>query len=84
MKGCYDDGIAFPNSMFSVLAMGIETLIGVAVLFLIGIIIIMITKALLFFLPAVVISGLVYFITGNEIYAALSFVAIAVLSLIKK
>ncbi|MBN1682531.1 hypothetical protein JW865_03145 [Candidatus Bathyarchaeota archaeon] len=64
--------------------MGIESLIGVGILLLIGIIIIMVTKALLFFLPAVVISGLVYFITGNEMYAALSFVGIAVLSLLKK
>jgi len=68
----------------SVLTIGIETIIGVGILFLIGILIIMVTKALLFFLPAVVISWLVWYITGNELYAALSFLAIAVLSFFKK
>ena len=83
--------IQLGNSVFSssknglsVLVIGIETIIGVGILFLIGIIIIMVTKALLFFLPAVVISWLVWYITGNEVYAALSFVAIAVLSFFKK
>lgn len=80
------DNSAFSSSKYglSVLVIGIETIIGVGILFLIGIIIIMVTKALLFFLPAVVISWLVWYITGNEVYAALSFVAIAVLSFFKK
>jgi len=63
---------------------GLETLVAVGVLVLIGVIIIMIVGALLFFLPAVVIAGIVWFFTGNELYAALAFLAVAVLSLTRK
>lgn len=63
---------------------GLETLILAGVLILIGIIIIKIVGALLFFLPAVVIAGVVWYITGNELYAALAFLAVAVLSLTKR
>jgi hypothetical protein len=63
---------------------GVETLVVVGVLVLIGVIIIMVVGALLFFLPAAVIAGVVWFLTGNELYAALAFVAVAVLSLTRK
>ena len=63
---------------------GLETLILAGVLILIGIIIIKIVGAFLFFLPAVVIAGVVWYITGNELYAALAFLAVAVLSLTKR
>jgi len=63
---------------------GVETLVVVGVLVLIGVIIIMVVRALLFFLPAVVIAGVVWFLTGNELYAALAFLAVAVLSLTRK
>ena len=63
---------------------GLETIVAVGVLVLIGVIIIMMVGALLFFLPAAVIAGVVWFLTGNEIYAALAFLAVAVLSLTRK
>jgi hypothetical protein len=44
----------------------------------------MLVGALLFFLPAAVIAGVVWFFTGNELYAALAFLVVAVLSLTRK
>jgi hypothetical protein len=44
----------------------------------------MVVGALLFFLPAAVIAGVVWFLTGSELYAALAFLAVAVLSLTRK
>jgi hypothetical protein len=63
---------------------GIETIVAVGVLLLIGVIIIMVVGALLFFLPAAVIAGVVWFLTGREIYAALAFLVVALLSLTKR
>jgi uncharacterized membrane protein YhhN len=47
--------------------------VAAGVLVLIGVIIIMMVGALLFFLPAAVIAGAVWFLTGNELYAGLAF-----------
>jgi hypothetical protein len=44
----------------------------------------MIVGALLFFLPAAVIAGVVWFLTGKELYAATAFLVVAMLSLIRK
>jgi len=63
---------------------GVETIVAAGVLVLIGVIIIMVVGVLLFFLPAAVIAGVVWFLTGNELYAALAFLAVAVLSLTRK
>ena len=63
---------------------GIETIVALGVLVFIGIIIIMVAGALLFFLPAAVIAGVVWFLTGNEIYTGLAFLVIALLSLTKR
>lgn len=63
---------------------GIETIIGLGVLVLIGIIVIMVAGALLFFLPAAIIAGVVWFLTGNEIYTGVAFLIIALLSLTKR
>ena len=65
-------------------SLGVESLVGAGILVLIGIIIIMAVGALLFFVPAAVIAGVVWFLTGNELYAAATFLVIAVLSLTKK
>ena len=59
---------------------GIETIVAVGVLILIGAIIIMVAGALLFFLPAAVVAGVVWFLTGNQLYAGVAFLAVAVLS----
>jgi hypothetical protein len=63
---------------------GIETIVAVGVLLLIGVIIIMVVGALLFFLPAAVIDGVVWFLTGWELYAAVAFLVVALLSLTKR
>jgi hypothetical protein len=63
---------------------GMETLILVGVMILIGIIIIMVVGALLFFLPAAVLAGIVWFLTGNELYTGLAFLAVALLSLTRR
>jgi len=63
---------------------GLETMVAVGFLVLIGVIIIMMVGALLFFLPAAVIAGVVWFLTGSELYAALAFLAVAVLSITRK
>ena len=61
-----------------------ETLILVGAMILIGIIIIMVVGALLFFLPAAVLAGVVWFLTGNELFTGLAFLAVALLSLTRR
>ncbi len=63
---------------------GIETIVALGVLVLIGVIIIMVAGALLFFLPAAVIAGVVWYLTGNELYTGIAFLIIAVLSLTRR
>jgi hypothetical protein len=63
---------------------GVDSIVVAGVLVLIGVIIIMVVGALLFFLPAVVIAGLVWFLTGSELYTGLAFLAIAILSLTRR
>ena len=63
---------------------GLETVVALGVLVLIGVIVIMVAGALLFFLPAAIIAGVVWFLTGNEIYTGVAFLIIALLSLTKR
>jgi hypothetical protein len=63
---------------------GIETLVVVGILVIIGLIILKVVGAVLFFLPAVVVAWIVMYLTGRELYAALAFLAICILSLSKK
>jgi len=63
---------------------GMETIVAAGVLVLIGIIIIMVVGALLFFLPAAVVAGIVWFLTGRELYAAIAFLVVAVISLTRR
>jgi hypothetical protein len=58
--------------------------VAAGVLVLIGVIIIMVVGALLFFLPAAVVAGIVWFLTGNELYAGIAFLVVAVLSLTRR
>ena len=62
----------------------VETLVAAGVLVLIGVIIIMMVGALFFFIPAAVIAGCVWFLTSNELYTGLAFLAVAVLSLTRR
>jgi hypothetical protein len=63
---------------------GIETIVALGVLVLVGIIIIMVAGALLFLLPAAVIAGIVWYLTGNQLYTGIAFLVIAVLSLTRR
>lgn len=51
---------------------------------IIGSIIIWVVGALVFFIPAFVVGGVVWFITGNPDFAGAAFLVIAVLSLLKR
>ncbi|MGD0805363.1 MAG: hypothetical protein ABSA11_14995 [Candidatus Bathyarchaeia archaeon] len=63
---------------------GIETIVALGVLVLVGIIIIMVAGALLFLLPAAIIAGVVWYLTGNQLYTGIAFLVIAVLSLTRR
>ena len=63
---------------------GIETIVALGVLVLVGIIIIMVAGALLFLLPAAIIAGVVWYLTGNQFYTGIAFLVIAVLSLTRR
>ncbi len=67
----------------AVLGLGLS-LIAFIILVIIGIIIIaLIIGALLFFLPAAIIAGVVWFLTGGDLFwAGVAFLAVALLTLI--
>jgi hypothetical protein len=73
-----------PSTLLSRVGITVETIVAVGAILIIGMIIIKVVGALLFFLPAAVIAGVVWYITGNELYAAIAFLAIAVLSITKR
>ncbi len=70
--------------LLSQVGIGVMTLIAAGVLVLIGLIIIMVVGALLFLLPAALVAGVVWYFTGNELYAGLAFLVVTVLSLTRK
>jgi hypothetical protein len=51
------------------------------VFLLIGSIIIWFVGAFIFFIPAIIVAGIVYFITGNDSLAGLAFLLVALSSL---
>jgi hypothetical protein len=53
-------------------------------LIIIGSIIIWIAGALIFFLPAFIVAGIVYWITGDDTLAGLAFLLVALSSLTRK
>lgn len=70
--------------LLSQVGISLETLVAAGVLVLIGIIIIMVVGALLFFLPAAVVAGVVWYLLGNGLYTGLAFLVVTVLSLTRK
>jgi len=70
--------------LLSHVGVGVETLVAAGVLVLIGIIIIMMVGALLFLVPAAIVAGVVWYLTGNEFYAGVAFLIVAMLSLTRK
>jgi len=59
-------------------------LIIVIIILILGLIIIAVLRALLFVLPAAIMAVVVWFLTGNLTWAALAFLIIAVLSILKR
>ena len=57
---------------------------GLLIMVIIGSTIIWVIGTLVFFIPAVIVAGVVWFITGNPDYTGLAFLIIAALSILKK
>jgi hypothetical protein len=53
-------------------------------LIIIGVIIIVLIRLFLIFLPAILLAIVVYFLTGSAFWAGITFLVIAALSLLKK
>jgi hypothetical protein len=53
-------------------------------LLVIGGIIILVVGTLLFFVPALIVAGVVWWITGSEIFAGIAFLLVALSALTKK
>ena len=71
-------------SLNQIAGLDVGVLLTIGLFVLIGVVIIMVVGALIFFLPAAVIAGVVWFLTGNELYTGLAFLAIALLSLTRR
>ena len=73
------------NLSFLLGSFGLPGLVVLLLLLILGIIIIIvIAKILLFVLPAAIIALIVWLITGEIVYAGIAFVAVAVLSILKR
>ena len=72
----------FPDLLLSLGLFGWLVLLALLVIGLI--IIIFIVKIILFILPAAIIALVVWLITQSEVYAGIAFIAIAVLSILKR
>ena len=72
----------FPDLLLSLGPFGWLVLLALLVIGLI--IIIFIVKIILFILPAAIIALVVWLITQSEVYAGIAFIAIAVLSILKR
>jgi len=59
-------------------------IIALVVLVIIGIIIIMLIRLLLMLIPAVLLAIVVWFFTGNLLWAGITFLVVAALSILKK
>jgi len=75
----------FPATLF-LGSFGLMGLLALLVLLILGIIIIVvIVKILFFILPAAIVALIVWLISGgNEVLAGIAFIAIAVLSILKR
>jgi hypothetical protein len=64
--------------------MAVLELAGLVILVIIGLLVITVIGAFLFLLPAIVIAAIVWFITGSEMLTGVAFLAVALLSLLKR
>lgn len=59
-------------------------LAGLILLVIIGVIVVLLIGAFIFLLPAIVIAAVVWFITGNQLLTGVAFLAVALISLVKR
>lgn len=64
--------------------MAVLEIAGLIVLVLLGLIVLMMVGTFLFLLPAIVVAVIVWFITGSNLLTGVAFLAVALLSLIKR
>ena len=57
---------------------------GLLFMVIVGSVIIWVVGALIFFVPAAIVAGAVWFLSGNPDYTGAAFLLIAVLSILKK
>jgi len=57
---------------------------GLIFMVLVGSIIIWVIGTLIFFIPAAIVAGVIWFLTGNPDYTGAAFLIIAALSILKK
>ena len=57
---------------------------GLIFMVLLGSIVIWVIGTLIFFIPAVIVTGVIWFLTGNPDYTGAAFLIIAALSILKK
>ena len=62
----------------------VDEILGLIILAIIGALIILAAGFLLAFLPAFIVAAVVWWLTGNELYAGIGFLAVAVLSLTRR
>ena len=60
------------------------SILGLIILIIMGAIIIWVAGILLAFLPAFIVAGVVWWITGNELLAGIGFLIVAIISLTQK
>ena len=57
---------------------------GLIFMIILGSIIIWVIGTLIFFVPAAIVAGVIWFLTGNPDYTGVAFLVIAALSILKK
>lgn len=62
----------------------VNEILGLIILVIIGALIIFVAGFLLAFLPAFIVAAVIWWITGNELYAGIGFLIIAILSLTRR
>lgn len=63
---------------------GLDLIIGVLALIVIGAIIILLLKLLILFIPVILVAIVAWLFTGNELFAGLPFLFVALLGLLRK
>lgn len=65
----------------------LPSMIEVAVFMLLliaGLIIVGLLRIVIFLLPTIIVAGVVWFLTGSLVWAAIAFVALTILSIVKR